>query len=215
VFIRTRQTVAVAVLLAVFSALALVGCSADDQAEPLSGWVREPLPRVDTVALPDLSQNEDPFEFRAQPGGILLVYFGFTFCPDMCPTTLSDVQAALEQLGDQGDLVDVAFVTVDPDRDQGEQLTGYIGFFTNGRGHALRTDDPELLAQAAEAFGVQYEVEVSDDGDVEVGHTAHLYAVDDQGRMLITWPFGVPADALANDIAYLLDNPAEDPGQML
>lgn len=186
---------------------ALVACGSADEPRQLSGWVREPLPQVDLVALPDATNDEAPFAFRAPEGGILLVYFGFTFCPDMCPTTLSDVQTALAELGSDADRVEVAFVTVDPDRDEGEQLTSYIGFFTDGRGHALRTEDPDLLKEAADAFGVQYEVAIDDDGKVDVGHTAHLYAVDDQGRMLVTWPFGVPADELALDLSYLLNNP--------
>lgn len=197
------------VLTAVVGVLALLGavsCSSGGGGDyQLSGWVRDPLPSVDTVAVPDATANDTPFEFRAPPGGILLVYFGFTFCPDMCPTTLSDVQAALTTLGDDADRVSVAFVTVDPDRDRGEQLTSYIGFFTDGRGHALRTDDPGVLRQAADAFGVDYEVKVSEEGKVDVGHTANLFAVDDQGRLLVTWPFGTDAETLAADIAYLLD----------
>lgn len=196
-------------VVAVMSLIAVVAaCGASEEPAALSGWVREPLPVVDAVALPDVTAGDAPFAFRAPEGGLLLVYFGFTFCPDMCPTTLSDVQGALAQLGDQAKDVEVAFVTVDPDRDTGDALSGYIGFFTDGKGHALRTDDPALLQSAADSFGVDYEVVVDDDGNVDVGHTAHLYAVDDQGRMLITWPFGVTSDALAADIAYLLSDQA-------
>jgi protein SCO1 len=183
-------------------------CGSADEPIALSGWVREPLPTVDTVSLPDATANDAPFAFRAPEGGLLLVYFGFTFCPDMCPTTLSDVQTAIGELGDAANGVEVAFVTVDPDRDTGEALIGYVGFFTDGEGHALRTEDPGLLSAAANAFGVEYEVVVAADGKVDVGHTAHLYAVDDQGRLLVTWPFGVTAEALASDIAYLLSNEA-------
>ncbi len=203
--IPSRALAALAVLVMV---VGVTACSGDTEPAALSGWVREPLPVVDTVALPDVANGDAPFEFRAPAGGLLLVYFGFTFCPDMCPTTLSDVQSALGELGDDAAAIDVAFVTVDPDRDAGDTLTGYIGFFTDGRGHALRTDDPALLKAAADAFGVDYEVVVGDDGEVDVGHTAHLYAVDDQGRLLVTWPFGVTPDALAADITYLLSDQA-------
>lgn len=202
---RRTSAVAVAAIVGVMALVGSVACSSGGDDYQLGGWVRDPLPSVDTVALPDVTADDAPFAFRAPPGGILLVYFGFTFCPDMCPTTLSDVQAALGTLGDDADRVAVAFVTVDPDRDQGEQLTSYIGFFTDGKGHALRTDDPEVLRQAADAFGVDYAVTVNDDGEVDVGHTAHLFAVDDQGRLLVTWPFGTDAEVLAADIAYLLD----------
>jgi protein SCO1/2 len=199
---------ALAMVLAVVLVAITAACGSSEEPVSLSGWVREPLPTVDTVALPDVAADNAPFEFRAPEGGLLLVYFGFTFCPDMCPTTLSDVQTALTELGDEAADVEVAFVTVDPNRDTGEALSGYIGFFTDGNGHALRTDDPDQLKAAADAFGVEYEVVVNDDGEVDVGHTAHLYAVDDQGRLLITWPFGVTADALATDIAFLLSDQA-------
>ena len=199
---RIRQFVgaaAVGVLAAV-----TVGCGGSAEYE-VGGWVRQPLPPVDTVALPDVANGDTPFEFRAPPGEVLVVYFGFTFCPDVCPTTLSDLQAALEALGDDAQRVEVAFVTVDPGRDQGDTLTGYIGFFTDGRGHALRTEDPELLAAAAEPFGVEYEVTTNAEGEIEVGHTASLFVVDDQGRLLITWPFGTSPEVLAADLAWLLD----------
>ena len=200
---RALLVMAVMALVAVVAA-----CGSSDEPATLSGWVREPLPTVDTVALPDATAADAPFEFRAPEGGLLLVYFGFTFCPNMCPTTLSDVQGALGELGETADNIEVAFVTVDPDRDVGDALTGYIGFFTDGEGHALRTEDPAALQAAADAFGVEYEVAVDDEGNVDVGHTAHLYAVDDQGRLLVTWPFGVTSEALATDIAYLLSEQA-------
>lgn len=198
----TRRLVGVAMAGAMSMAAVACGGSADHE---VGGWVREPLPAVDAVALPDVSNGDAPFEFTAPPGELLLVYFGFTFCPDVCPTTLSDLQAALGELGDDAERVEVAFVTVDPGRDDGETLTSYIGFFTDGRGHALRTEDPELLAAAAEPFGVDYEVTTNEEGEIEVGHTASLFVVDDRGRLLLTWPFGTPPDVLAGDLAWLLE----------
>ncbi len=205
----TRQLAGVVLAGAVSVAAVACGGSADHE---VGGWVRQPLPVVDTVALPDVSNGDAPFEFTAPPGELLLVYFGFTFCPDVCPTTLSDLQAALGELGDDAERVEVAFVTVDPGRDDGEKLTSYIGFFTDGRGHALRTEDPELLAAAAEPFGVEYEVTINEEGEIEVGHTASLFVVDDRGRLLLTWPFGTPPEVLAGDLAWLLE--AEDGAAM-
>lgn len=195
-----RRVVAVALVVA----LAMTAIACGDSDHQVSGWVREPLPAVDTVALPDVANGDAPFAFRAPPGEVLLVYFGYTFCPDVCPTTLSDLQAALAQLGEDAQRVEVAFVTVDPGRDVGDKLAGYIGFFTDGRGHALRTDDPELLATAAAPFGVEYDVTTNAEGEIEVGHTASLFAVDDRGQLLLTWPFGIPAEVLAGDLTWLL-----------
>jgi len=199
---RGRRWLALAAVVAL--AVPVAACGGTEDYE-VGGWVREPLPAVDAVALPDVGNGDAPFEFRAPPGELLLVYFGFTFCPDVCPTTLSDLQAALGELGEDAERVEVAFVTVDPGRDVGEQLTSYIGFFTDGRGHALRTEDPDLLAAAAEPFGVQYEVTTNDEGEIEVGHTASLFVVDDRGRLLLTWPFGTAPEVLAADLAWLLE----------
>lgn len=203
---RGRRRRLLGAALACLLATSVVACGGADDYQ-VGGWVREPLPNVNTVALPDVANGDAPFEFRAPPGEVLVVYFGFTFCPDVCPTTLSDLQAALTALGDDAQRVEVAFVTVDPGRDVGDKLTGYIGFFTDGRGHALRTADPELLALAAEPFGVEYEVRTDADGEIEVGHTASLFVVDDQGRLLLTWPFGTTPEVLAADLAWLLESP--------
>jgi cytochrome oxidase Cu insertion factor (SCO1/SenC/PrrC family) len=79
---------------------------------------------VDTVALEDASNGGAPFEFRAQPGELLVAYFGYTFCPDVCPTSLSMFKNALEQLGDDASAVELAMATIDPARDTAEVISG-------------------------------------------------------------------------------------------
>jgi protein SCO1/2 len=141
---------------------------------------------------------------RAMRDGLLLVYFGYTLCPDVCPTTMSDVGTALGSLGaEERRRVRVAMVTVDPERDTGPVLTHYVrAFFRDG--HALRTADQVLLRRVARAFGADYGVARRPDGTVDVMHTAFVYAVDDQGRLRMQWAFGTPADALHRDIRSLL-----------
>jgi len=113
---------------------------------------------------------------------LLLVYFGFLNCPDVCPTTLADLRSALTRLGPtERERIDLAFITVDPDR-----------------------DGPEELAAALDAFLASATVEVAPDGRVDVAHSAVLYAVDSTGRVVIEWPFGTSATALAEDLAVLL-----------
>lgn len=169
----------------------------------LAGYRREPAPVIADLALPDLSNGGEPFTFRADPGELLVVYFGYTNCPDFCPTTLSDVRLAKQLLDDPG-AIDVAMVTVDPSRDL-PVLADYVGGFFDD-GHALGTDDPGELVAAAGPFGVQYEVGAADDGEVEVAHTTQLYAVDDTGTLVLTWPFGTTKDDLAADFEQLLDD---------
>lgn len=176
----------------------------DDSPAGLAGMVREPPPNVGSVALPDGSAGGRDFATKAAAGQLLLVYFGYTACPDVCPTTLADLRNAVQLLGEDANRITVAMVTVDPDRDVPEQLTLYVQAFFDG-GHSLRTDDLQVLRRAADAFGADYDVTENADGIVEVAHTAFLYVVDSNGRVLVQWPFGTPSEDMRNDLAYLFE----------
>lgn len=170
--------------------------------EDFSGYVRDPLPDVSGVALP--GADGTPVRMVADPGGLLLVYFGYTYCPDVCPTTMSDVKRALASLpAEDRNRVRVDMVTIDPDRDTAEKLTEYVTTFVP-TARALRTDDQEALRAAARAFGADYKVTAGPDGEPEVSHTAELYAVDDTGRIVMIWPFGTTYEDLGSDLARLL-----------
>ena len=143
-------------------------------------------------------------EFRADPGGLQVVYFGFTNCPDVCPTTLADFTVALRKLDtEQAAKVDTVMVTVDPDRDL-DLLDGYITSFIED-GVAAGTDDPDVLLTAAQPFGASWEVRSLDDGTIEVDHSPFLYVVDDAGQLVLTWQFGASSDDMANDLSLLFD----------
>lgn len=188
-------------------AIVLIGLMAACSSEPpreLSGYIREPLPAVDQVALPDLSRGGQDFVMRATPGNLLVVYFGFTNCPDVCPTTLADLRSALRRMEDSAQRVALAVVTVDPERDA-DTLTAYAQTFVEGA-HALATFDPTLLRAAADPFGVSYAVSTNDKGEVEVAHSSQMFVVDDQGKLLLTWPFGISAEDLALDLTQLLSS---------
>ncbi len=189
-----------ALLGAAVLAVLIAGCGGDRR--ELVGITRDPAPKVDEVALPDMSRGGEPFEFHAADDGLLVVYFGFTNCPDVCPTTMSDLSRALGELGDDAERVSVAMVTVDPDRDT-DVLAEYVQSFVPDA-HAIATDDDETLRTFAEIFGVTYGVVTGPDGGVEVEHSSYLFAVDDTGRLVITWPFGTPVDDLAADLEQLL-----------
>jgi protein SCO1/2 len=188
-------------MLAVGACAALSACGGESH--ELVGYRTDEMTDVGDVSLPDLTEQGEPFAFVAEPGGLLLVYFGYTNCPDFCPTTMSDVELARERLDEPG-RVGVAMVTVDPGRDLAV-LPEYVTSFVP-EAHALGTDDFEQLDRAAARFGVSYQVGEGADGAVEVAHSTLLYAVDDTGELVLTWPFGVSIDDLAADLELLLDD---------
>lgn len=172
-----------------------------------AGIVRIPPPDVGAISLPDVTNGVD-FPFRAEADGLLVVYWGYTSCPDVCPMTMADLRGAVAGLGADGDRIDVAMVTVDPVRDSPERLTAYVqAFFPEGI--AVRTEGAGALRAAAEPFGVSYEVTGEDDGNIEVAHTGFLYAVDDNGLVRLTWPFGTDSDHIQADLRSLLEGTAD------
>jgi protein SCO1/2 len=184
--------------------IAITGCGGEDR--ELVGYTREPAPDVADVALPDVADDGREFAFRAPAGGLLVVYFGYANCPDVCPTTLANVRGAREDLGDDAERVSLAMVTVDPERDT-DVLAEYVRSFVPAA-HALATDDGGDLQAAADRFGVSYQVAERPDGEVEVAHTDHLFAVDDTGTVVLTWPSGTERQDLADDLEQLLRDTA-------
>lgn len=194
----------------VLATFALAACGGDDAPTELAGIRRTPLPDVTGAAMPDVTRDDAPFDFVADDGELLVVYFGYTHCPDVCPTTLADLRSALRKIEpEQAERVSLAFATVDPERDTADIISGYVQSFLDDAS-ALRTTDPDLLAAAADPFGAVYDVTTNDAGDIEVVHSAFTYVVDDQGRLVVTWPFGIPADDMANDLSVLFAEQTEE-----
>jgi protein SCO1/2 len=186
----------------IVAGFALAACGDSGPYIP-AGLVRTPYPEVGHLALPESTNGGVDFHFQAQPRELLLLYFGYTGCPDICPTTLADLRSALRDVGDRAQRVEVAFATIDPNRDTDSVMTAYIhAFFADG--HGLRTDDPDLLAEVAAPLGVSYSVsEPNEDGHIDVVHTAWVYVIDDQGRLVLMWPFGTEPEDIARDIKNL------------
>ncbi len=196
--------VAILVSVGLLSAACGSGETAVSNGPVLSGFERTPTPSVSGSVLPELTNDDAPFALEASADdGLLLVYFGFTHCPDVCPTTLADLRAALDQLEPATrERVEIAMVTVDPERDTADVLPGYVRSFLPDA-VALRTGSDSDLQAVADAFGVTYEVTKTDEG-VEVIHTGSVYAVAPNGDLLISWPFGVTPEDLTKDIQILL-----------
>lgn len=172
---------------------------------PYGGLVRDPAPQVGNLRLPNLADGGAPYALRAPQGGLLLVYLGFTHCPDVCPTTLADLRTVLRDLpASERDRIAFAMITVDPARDTARVLVPYVDAFVPG-GAALRTADDARLRRIAKALAADYAVTTNAEGETDVTHTAFLYAIDDRGRVLVQWPFGTTVDTLRADLATALD----------
>ena len=130
-------------------------------------------------------------------GKVVILDFGYTFCPDICPTALANIAAALNGLGDAAKQVDALFVSLDPDRDTPEVLRGYTRFFhPQIRG---LTGDAKTLDKVAKAYHVRYNfVGKGSDKYYTMDHSAQVYVIDRQGRLVQMVPHGLPPRALAD-----------------
>jgi cytochrome oxidase Cu insertion factor (SCO1/SenC/PrrC family) len=143
-------------------------------------------------------------------GRFVLLYFGYTYCPDVCPTSLSDMSEAIELLGPDGDRVQPLFITVDPERDTLEMLADYVGLF-HPRLLALR-GTPKQTEEVARAFHAFYTPYVDHAiGGYQLDHTAHVYLVGPDGNYLTYFPYGYPPEMIAREVSSLM---APEPGRV-
>lgn len=202
------KRVVTALVTVVAIALAVGGCGGDGESA-LLGYVPPTEKTVAGVSVTEVTDGAAgaPFSFEAAPGEVLVVYFGYTNCPDLCPTTLYAVRTARRRIGDLGAKVDLAMVTVDPERDTAQVLPMYLSSFAD-RYHALVPASEAELRAAEEAFRASSMVTKKPDGTVDVAHSSVAYVVDDTGHVVVEWPFGLEADAMANDLRLLLGGKA-------
>ncbi len=136
-------------------------------------------------------------------GKLVALYFGYTFCPDVCPTTLAELTKAYRALGAKAADLQVIMVTVDPERDTPERLAEYLGYFSPTYIGLSGTADQ--IASAATAFGVFYQKhEGTPASGYLVDHTATISVLDREGRVKLVWPFGTDGEGMAADLQHLL-----------
>ena len=129
------------------------------------------------------------------------IYFGFTYCPDVCPTTLVELTETIEALGPDADKLQFLFVTVDPERDTPEQLNDYLSSFDQ-RFTGL-TGTPEEIAKAAKVYRVYYE-RIEQDDDYTMNHSALIYLMDKNGKFNDVLSYGAGADERLQKIRKLI-----------
>ena len=163
----------------------------------------------DLRAAPDfmlIDQHGQPFRLSEQTGTIKVLFFGFTSCPDVCPTTLSDMAYVREQLGATADEVQMVFITVDPERDTSDQIKRYLSIF-DGDFVGLRGEH-ETLAALMREYGVaaaRHELPDSALG-YTVDHSTSLYVIDQQGRWFAMYGHGEPLKPFIEDLRHLAQN---------
>ena len=147
---------------------------------PSSSGLPIPLYKMDFQLTDHFAQTVGPESWIGSP---TLVFFGFTYCPDVCPMTLANISGWLEELGDEASSLRVVFISVDPDRDTVQAMADYVSNFhpaiTGYRGTAKQT------ARAAEAFNVRYE-RVSSESGYTVNHSASVFIFDTKGDFVST-----------------------------
>ncbi len=155
-----------------------------------------------------------PFDLRAQKGSVVLLFFGYTHCPDVCPTTLADWKRVKQQLGPDSTRVKFVFVSVDPERDTPQVADAYARSFDPSfiglSGDAARITDLLTLFRVSAFQDMSPEMLADTTGTVEppknytVTHSSQTFVVDPQGKLRLLFQYGTPADAILRDVKTLL-----------
>lgn len=140
-------------------------------------------------------------------GRLVVLAFGYTHCPDICPTTLAQLGQAMQELGPDADRVQVLFVSLDPSRDTPDRLGPYVRHFD--RRFVGLTGPVEEVASVAKHFGVRYEPhrDVRSALGYAIDHSTDLFLIDEQGELAAILPYGVPIDHIIGLIRQLLPDP--------
>jgi protein SCO1/2 len=191
------------ILLAAMLAFLLFvsGCQLFSAPYEYKGAVLDP-----PLAVPDFELTDtagQPFHLSEVEADLTLIYFGYTYCPDVCPLTLADVKQALAGVENR-DEVQLVFISVDPDRDTPEVLERYLAAFDPQ--FIGLTDDFEKVQEMMKPYGAYAEKEEVTDSAAGylVSHTARLYLVDADRNILLTYPFGFEPEDLKSDLNHLL-----------
>ena len=161
-----------------------------------------PVPAADFELM---DQNGQNFRLSDQNGKIVLLFFGYTNCPDVCPLTLSDFKQVIAGLGDQADQVRFVFITVDPERDTADVLRQYLPNFDPSI-VGLTGTRQELEKVWGDYYVYQEKQDVGSSAGYVVDHTARTYLINQKGEWLLTYPFEMTKDDILQDVRYLLSH---------
>lgn len=203
---RSRFTMLFALALLLVSTLVLSSCGTDgDDAgptpTPLPGTVLDPPKPLGDFIL--TGHTGAPFQFSSLRGNVVVLYFGYTSCPDVCPTTLADYTRVKAILGEDTQQVRFLFISVDPLRDTPERLAMYISAFDAD--FLAATGDDAALRTIARDYGVFYQrVNYENDVNYPVDHTASTFIVGPAGDLRAVTPYGTEPEVIAQYIRDIL-----------
>jgi protein SCO1/2 len=150
-----------------------------------------------------MTTNGELFNLKEHLDKPILIYFGYTYCPDICPATLVQVRQIVDQLGLNPEDYLLVMVTVDPERDTPEVLEKYLSRYEMS--HVGLWGSAEELAPVLESYGVFAEKDPSDDPEnYTMSHTARLFLIDKAGVLRTNYNFGTPEIEIQQDLEYIL-----------
>ncbi len=184
-------------------AMALVSCSKPQYPAPLHaidiGWQH---PEADFRLNDAGGKTYSLADFR---GKVAIVFFGYTHCPEVCPTEMADLAQAMRQLGPDAKNVQVIFITLDPERDTPQVLGKFVPYFDPS--FIGLSGDAQATAQAAQSFGVNYQRHEEKNGSYTIDHSDGTYLIGKSGQPLWMSRYGQRTDWLVEDIRRLLAVP--------
>lgn len=182
--------------LVMATGLALASCGPGSEwpfASQAAGKIGGPFQLVDMAGRPVTE--------KALIGKPTAVFFGFTYCPEVCPTTLTELTAALRDIGPAADWLNVVFISVDPERDTPAQMKTYLSNFDPRiRGF---TGTPEAVAATAKAYRVYYKKAPLEGGGYTIDHSSAVYLFDRKGQFIEPIGYGTPHDRVVNQLRAL------------
>lgn len=167
----------------------------------MAGSVIDPPAPAPQISLP--SSHGDIYTLADHQGKLVLIFFGYTFCPDVCPTTLVDMMQVKKKLGNLSEQVEFVFITVDPKRDTQDQLTRYLNAFDPD--FFGLTGNEDELSEVWKGYGVYREEQKSEGlSGYLVDHSSRLYLIDQQGNLRATYLYETPVEDIVADLKYLI-----------
>ena len=182
-------------------AMALFVSGCQPAGHQFAGLVKDPAPVVEDFTLTD--ESGAAFSLSQLRGQWVLLFFGYTHCPDVCPATLQTLKQVKGDLGADAERVRVVFISVDPARDDLDMLGQYVHAF--GADFKGLTGSPEAVTAVADRFDATFEkTVVQSSSEYLVSHTAFVYVLDPATHWRLTFPFGLPSAEIVGDLKTLL-----------